>query len=102
MNRYNHITVPLFISYFKSSNGIYQSWKNKLPAFGSIYCPLYASSLPESPPKIYSGGDFGELVGKSTRFVYQTLFIKEIIEIDDKVILITIPNAGASQLISIC
>jgi hypothetical protein len=49
-------------------------------------------------PKIYSGGDFEELVKQSTIIVDKTLFIKEIIESEDKVSLIAMPRRWGKSL----
>jgi hypothetical protein len=49
-------------------------------------------------PSIYSGGNFEELVKQSSIFVDKSLFIKEIIESEDKVTLITMPRRWGKSL----
>lgn len=49
-------------------------------------------------PSIYVGGNFEELVKKSSIFVDKSLFIKEIIESEDKVTLITMPRRWGKSL----
>ena len=48
--------------------------------------------------KMHIGGDFADLVTKSSIFVDKSLFVKEIIEDNSKVILITMPRRWGKSL----
>jgi hypothetical protein len=55
-------------------------------------------SKKDDKKSIYAGGDFEDLVTKSSVFVDKSLFIKEIVEEDSKVILITMPRRWGKSL----
>jgi hypothetical protein len=55
-------------------------------------------SKKDDKKSIYAGGDFEDLVTKSSAFVDKSLFIKEIVEEDSKVILITMPRRWGKSL----
>ena len=61
-------------------------------------CTLEEGTIAVKPQGIYSGGNFDELARKSSIFVDKSLFIKEIIESEDKVTLITMPRRWGKSL----
>lgn len=76
---------------FKSTKGILNKVKRALSSQIDVKS-IYAE------PGIYVGGDFEELVKKSSIFVDKSLFIKEIIENTNKVSLITMPRRWGKSL----
>ena len=64
----------------------------------SHFCSTSNSNETINKPKIYSGGDYEELVKKSTIIIDKTLFIKQIIESEDKVSLIAMPRKWGKSL----
>jgi hypothetical protein len=80
----------------------YSSIKNFKPGLYQTISRFF-STTPEKPavfakPVIHTGGDFKDVVTESSIFIDKSLFIKEIIEEQSKVILITMPRRWGKSL----
>ena len=78
-----------------------RSWNSKPRVTWQMYSHFSSTSKSTetyNKPKIYSGGDFEELVKQSTIIVDKTLFIKQIIESEDEVSLIVMPRRWGKSL----